>query len=356
MRPPRARTLSAPMAERILALTCVRDEGPNLIDWVAHLRSLGVGEILVYANDCADGTSDLLDALARGGAVIHVPNVVPPGRTPQWSALRQARTHPAVLEAGWIMAIDVDEYPALAPPLLSLHDLIDAAAADAIVLPWRLFGNAGHIRRPDAPPTAAFTRAIRADALYPALSRFFKTLFRRAAFAAPGVHRPKPAGDSVPRWTDGSGRMLPDAFAHGGQIMLWGGPMAADLVQLNHYSVRSVDDFVAKARRGLPNHTGKPVDLTYWTERNFNEVTDTRIERHAPAAAAEARRLRALPGVAAFEAAARDWHAARLAEALTDPETAKFYGRLALSAGSVSPPEAEARRLVALYQAAVTGT
>lgn len=116
--------------------------------------------------------------------------------------------------------------------------------------------------------------------------------------------------------------------------MLWGGPLATGLVQLNHYSVRSVEDFVLKSARGLPNRTGKAIDLTYWVERNFNEVQDRTILTMAPATTAEATRLRALPGVAEAEAACLAAHKARFARMLTDPAVVKLFGRLVLSTGS----------------------
>jgi hypothetical protein len=41
--------------------------------------------------------------------------------------------------------------------------------------------------------------------MFPAASRFFKTLYRVNAFARPGIHRPKPKASKPARWVDGSG-------------------------------------------------------------------------------------------------------------------------------------------------------
>lgn len=237
---------------RVLAISSLRDEGLNLLHWIAHHRAAGVTDWLLFTNDCADGTDTMLDLLQAAGIVTHVRNAVPEGRTPQWSALRQARDQPAYGRADWAMVIDCDEYVNLRPSVPTIPALIDRAGADAIVLPWRLFGHNGHARRPETPPTEAYTRAIPPDALYPALSRFFKTLYRQEAFRAPGVHRPKARKDAAPSWVDGSGQPLGEDFARANQIMLWGQPLATDLVQLNHYSVRSAEDFVAKVARGCP--------------------------------------------------------------------------------------------------------
>ncbi|WP_375261991.1 glycosyltransferase family 2 protein [Palleronia sp.] len=336
------------MSMRVLGVSSLRDEGPNLLHWLAHHKAAGIGDWLLYTNDCADGTDRLLDLLAAAGEVVHVPNEVPRGQAPQWSALKAAAAHPMMSDADWVLVFDCDEYVNLRASLASVQDLIAHSGADAIVLPWRLFGHAGHATRPDVAPTKAFTRAIPEDALYPALARFFKTLYRREAFRAPGVHRPKPRGSVLPKWVDGSGTRLPDSFAEGGQIMVWGAPLANGLVQLNHYSVRSAEEFVAKRARGLPNHTDKAVDLNYWVERNFNSVEDRSVSWMAERTAVELARLRALPGVAKVEAESLAWHRRAFQDALMEADTVKLYGRLLLAAGSHAPDARTAQVLVRL--------
>lgn len=58
---------------RITAVTCVKNEGPFLLEWIAFNRLLGVTDHLFYSNDCSDGTDRLLDALKDWG-VQHLPN------------------------------------------------------------------------------------------------------------------------------------------------------------------------------------------------------------------------------------------------------------------------------------------
>ena len=50
---------------RITAVTCVKNEGPFLLEWIAFHRVLGVTDFLFYSNDCTDATDRLLDALAQ---------------------------------------------------------------------------------------------------------------------------------------------------------------------------------------------------------------------------------------------------------------------------------------------------
>lgn len=338
----------------MLLVTAMRDEGPHLVEWVAHHRALGVTDLLVFSNDCADGTDALLDALAPAG-VTHLPNRPAKGKSLQWNALREAWKHPLRKAADWILCIDADEFVNLRPPLASLADLVAASGdPDAIVLPWRLFGHAGQTRLSDHPTTQVFTRAAPPDCAYPVAARQFKTLFRaKGPFRQIGVHRPRLKSGAAARWADGSGRAMPAAFAEAEpRINLHGLPLATDLVQLNHYSVRSAQSFLLKRARGLPNRATKPIDLSYWVERNFNAVEDTSISVHARATAEEQARLMALDGVARLHRAAHDHHHAAFETAMRDRATVKFYGRLLLAAGSTPPPPRLAAELIARYGAA----
>ena len=64
---------------RILAVTTLRNEAPFIVEWVAHMRAIGVTDLLVYTNDCDDGTDALLAVLAKHGALHHIVQQVPKG-------------------------------------------------------------------------------------------------------------------------------------------------------------------------------------------------------------------------------------------------------------------------------------
>jgi hypothetical protein len=43
---------------RIVAVNCVKNEGPSLIEWIAFNRVIGATDFLFYSNDSTDGTDD----------------------------------------------------------------------------------------------------------------------------------------------------------------------------------------------------------------------------------------------------------------------------------------------------------
>lgn len=339
-------------APRILAISTMRNEGPYLPEWLAHHIGAGVSDFLIYSNDCEDGTDAMLDALAAAGVVEHVRN--PGGARVQWRALQDAGRRAVTAAADWIMVIDADEFVNLRAPLDTLGDLVAAVGdAEAVVLPWRLFGSGGAARAGPAATTTRFTRAAPQPCAYPVAASFFKTLYRREGrFHRPGIHRPRqpdPARHGPARWVDGSGRRLPAGFAaHQERISTYGLPPASALVQLNHYSLRSAEEFMVKRTRGLPNR-GRALDLGYWVERNLNAETDASIARMAPQTARAMAGLLAIPGLAALHEQARAWHGARFAALMGERAEWQFYGRLLLAGPSAPLPAAQARALFDLH-------
>ncbi len=338
---------------RVLLVSAVRDEAPHLPEWIAHHRALGVTDFLIFSNDCGDGTDAMLDAMAPLG-VTHLPNRPAEGKSVQWNALKQAWGHPLREQAEWILGIDSDEFVNLRAPLGTLQDLVGAVGeAEAVVLPWRIFGSNGQRRLTDAPTTQTFTRAAPPGCGYPVGGLQFKTLFRRdGPFARPGVHRPRNKKGQAARWVDGSGRALPGWFAENDKrITLFGLPEGTALVQLNHYSLRSAQSFMLKRLRGLPNRTRKAIDLMYWVERNFNTVEDLSIARHAPAVRAALDEVMGLPGMARLHAEGLAWHHARFEEMMRTEAELRLYGRLLLAADSMPLPGDDIRELVSRFQA-----
>jgi hypothetical protein len=94
-------------APKVTVVTTMKDEGPYILDWVAHYRALGATDIVVFTNDCNDPTDMILRNLNRLGYVHHGFNRVM-RRGPHKSALMWALHEPVVNDAEWILVADVD--------------------------------------------------------------------------------------------------------------------------------------------------------------------------------------------------------------------------------------------------------
>ncbi len=343
---------------RILSVTSVRDEGPYLLEWIAHHKAAGVTDFLIYSNDCDDGTHAILEALAAAGEVTHVPHVPTKGKSIQWQALRQAWKHPLRKQAEWILVSDVDEFLNIHLPGHTIPNLVNHIGdADAILLPWRLFGNDAHVDISDQPVCAQFTRSIPAEAQYPVSASLFKTLFRaKGPFNQFGVHRPKqkPLEKAPePKIVDGSGNPAHPFLAQNPQrLSLYGMPVARELVELNHYAVRSAAAFVLKGDRGLPNRSSKKVDLAYWVERNFNIETNTSIAKMAPRTQRVLATLQDIKGIPQLHHDAVHWHKQRFSSLVKQPAVQELMTQILCAGSSQVPPLHLQRALVRWYQEA----
>ena len=338
---------------RALLITSVKNEASFLLEWLAHHRTVGFTDILVFSNDCSDGTDLMLDRLQAMGLVTHVRNPGPHDRDgthkgPQWAALHAADRHPLMKVADWVLFADVDEFVNIHVGDRRLPALLRALPdASAIALTWRLFGNDGVRAYEDRPVTEIFTRAAPRTLHWPWRAQLFKTLFRNdGSWRKLGVHRPRnPAPAASPRWFDGSGRDVTGFLAAQGIYTNYTQDNY-QLVQLNHYPLQSMAAYLVKCDRGRANREAEPLDMSYWVERNFSDEQDRSIAA-LDSAAARAALLAdagladagladagladaglADAGLARLHRQAVAWRQARFAALMGDESWRALFGRL----------------------------
>ncbi len=329
-RPKLAEAPTPPPSGRTVIVTCMKNEGPFILEWLAFHRMIGVDDVLVYTNDCTDGTVELLDLLQDRGLVQRRDNPFhETGGKPQHVALDLARKDPLVQNAGWIACIDVDEFINIHVGEGTLADLYGAVPdANVISLTWRLFGNDDVTRYEDRFVTEQFTRCAPQLIRRPHQAWGFKSLLRNEGlFETFGVHRPKGlrAGAAARvRWVNGSGKPMPPRFLKSG----WRSGMDSygyDLVTLNHYSVRSAESFLVKRDRGRVNHVNRDQGEGYWFRMNNNAEIDTSIARSGTRHRAAFDELLQDPDIAAAHAACVKAHRTRIAELKADDAYKAFY-------------------------------
>jgi len=271
-------TVSPAAPPRIHVVATLKNEGPYLVEWIGYYRSIGVTDFTLFSNDCSDGTNLMLDRLDAMGEVRHFDNPLGPRMDPQRRAYSRAGAMERVRAADWVLVIDADEFVHVTVGDGTLPALIDACApADAISLGWRLMGSGGARCWEDAPVTLRFTRGGSVEPPENGMVPGFKTLFRPRAFDYFGVHRPKfdrKIRTSLPKvtWRNGSGADIAGAVAKGGWRYR---PETAGYAYgwVNHYAVKSREEFLLKRLRGSANTKDKArIDLSYWATFDLNST------------------------------------------------------------------------------------
>jgi len=273
---------------QITAVSMMKDEGPFVIEWVAHHLAVGFTDLVVYTNDCSDGTDDMLIRLEQLGLCHHRRNEIPVGIRPQPSALSHAQDEPVVQQSDWVMVFDADEFLSIRYGNGTLDDLLAATkekGANGIVVTWRIFGSGGVVEWSRAPVTEQYLMAAPQT-----WNKGWgvKTLFTfDPDFWKLGIHRPKIKNkniktefpDSV-KWLTGSGNEMEDYFKFRGWRSITR-TIGYDWAQLNHYAVKSVDSYAIRKMRGNVNNKSDKYNTDYWSLQDRNEVRDETMLRYS---------------------------------------------------------------------------
>ncbi len=272
----------------VLAVSMMKDEAPYLLEWFAHHLAVGFTDILVYTNDCTDGTVEMLQRLEELGLGFHRENRIPKNIKPQPSAIKHAQKEPIVGDADWVMLFDADEYLTINHPSGHLDGLLDDAVsqgANGVVITWRVFGSGGVVEWSREPVTEQYERAAP-----PLWNKGWgvKTLFKfDPEYWKLGIHRPKIKRKHIEKgfadtvhWLNGSGQPMEEYFKFRGWRSIRR-TVGYDWAQLNHYAVKSVDAYAVRKFRGNVNNKKDKYNADYWSLQDRNEVQDRAIARHA---------------------------------------------------------------------------
>lgn len=310
---------------------CMKNEAPYIVEWIAYHRAMGVDNFLIYTNDCSDGTDDVLDRLMEMGIVEHRNNDNWKGNSPQQHALNKSLKEPLIQNAEWIAHIDVDEFMNVRTGNGTLDDLF-AAVPDAtnIAMTWRLFGHNGVTQLADDFVIDQFDACAPKYCPKPHTVWGFKTMFRNiGAYAKISCHRPNKLDEkfeSKVKWVNGSGQDMTGDAAHNG----WRSSkknIGYDLLQLNHYALRSAESFLIKRQRGRALHVDRSIGINYWIRMDWSDFRDLTIKRNIPRLRAEYDRLMQDSKLRQAHRDGLAWHKAKAAELHGKPEFAELYGQ-----------------------------
>ncbi len=321
-------------------VTTMKDEAPYMLDWIAYHLAIGFTHFVILTNDCSDGTEKIARKLEKIGLVTHKNNKSPHPRGPQKTGYRRMRNLDAVQNAGWMLALDVDEY-------LSLHtgqgenqgtlDMlfeITNPRVKSISFVWQLFGNNNIEPISRRPVYEEFTRSQLPLQSRPYECLSIKTLFQKEFFGQIGTHRPiefdaERIDDFL--WIDADGvPMYPYYHQRHWRSYENGLGFGTILGRINHYALRSLEGFMVKWARGFvhpnaPTVRGKGSPEDYWTLFNWNQFQAPPLPQTRKAAEIKTKIL-SYDNLSKLEDDAFSWHQERALALKTD--YAESYARL----------------------------
>ncbi len=267
-----------PKNSRVLLTSCIQDEGPFLLEWLAWHKAVGVTDIVVFTNGCTDGTNALLDRLDLLGHVTHLPNPASfTGDTEhQIMALQYIQSMPIFSAVDFVLSMDVDEFINVHVGEGKLEDLLGAVEPFDVLSMCELnHGSNGHQQFKRGWVTEQFpchgaprTGPWKARASVKSLTR------RSDRVESIRYHRPDLNGDLTDAiWLDGSGRRMTQLSEDPKENVV-DSRGRRDLVTLEHFPLRSMDSFLVKMHGNDGVVSGKQVSKRYWRVRNLNDHHD----------------------------------------------------------------------------------
>jgi len=313
---------------RITSFTPMKDEGPFILEWLAYHRLIGINDPIVLTNDCSDGTDLILERLDEMGLLRHMtnPSVYIKSGNHHWEAVRFMNTQKRLSRSDWVISFDVDEFICVNAGEGRLSDLFEAVdGANVITINQRNFGCAGIMRYAPELQMRQFVYGWEYIGAYNGnqSQRGLKSLTHKSANAAYfGNHSPqfRPRAIKDVRVVNGSGKELPGEDLTQDLKFQVEPDYGYDLVQLNHYVLRSMEDFVLKSARGNANHPDRQADMKYWRRYNHNDVKDERILRWADRVEAQMAEWLTDPALKALHEGAIKFHRKRFKELLQNDD------------------------------------
>ena len=321
---------------RITSVTPMKNEAPFILEWIAYHQLIGINDMIVFSNHCTDGTDHMLERLDEMGIVRHLtnPSVFNENSHHHWQATRYVNTLARLKRSDWVINFDVDEFICVNVGDGTLQALFDAVDdANVITINQHNFGSSGLDTYDDKLLIDQFEYAWSYSGIYnvKVARRGTKTLTHKSAnakhFANHSPNIEEHNLDGV-KYVNGNGKQLDSTLLLDDVKSLVAPDFGYELVQLNHYAIKSTKSFLVQADRGNANHENRSADLKYWKKYNHNDVHDTRIQRWSERVAEGVAKLRQDAELNELHEKAVQHHRDRIATLLADPDSRKLYRQI----------------------------
>ena len=235
-----------------------KNEGSYFKEWLEWHLAHGVDRFYIYDNESTDGTKQILEPYIEQGVVVYK----------YWSGHRQQlAAYDDCLEtyrfsSRWIAFIDLDEFivpiqDASIPDFLKRFD-----GFAAVEINWLIYGSGGQVHKA---PESVMERFKYHSMPGHSLNRHVKSIVDpRRVFNMIGCHE---AARISGRAADSHGQPIMKHFRER--------EPQQDVIRINHYAVRSHEEFVEKQARGRASGTQKAVRDEYFNQFDLNDIEET---------------------------------------------------------------------------------
>lgn len=253
---------TAPPSVYLAVCAIAKNEGPYFEEWVEWHKARGVEKFYIYDNESDDNTREVLEPYIAEGLVEY--NFWP-GQRQQLPAYDNCLERHR-LDARWIAFIDLDEFVLPADGKSIPEFLRPLERYPVVEVNWLVYGSGGAKEKKSGTVMERFTRHSRPDA---EVNRHVKSFVdpRRVACMTGCHEAARLEGCSV----DSAGCRNRKSWNKRAPEHIG--------AQINHYAVKSYDEFLQKRARGRAR-TLNQRGLEYFDRFDLNDMEERRMPPH----------------------------------------------------------------------------
>lgn len=243
--------------EYYLAVCAIaKNEGPYFVEWIEWHRRQGVEKFYIYDNESTDSTKELLEPFVRSGLVEYR---YWPGRRRQLPAYDDCLERHR-LSARWIAFIDLDEFIVPVKDGSIPEFLRRFEGVPVVEINWLIYGSGGAKSKTAGTMMQRFKRHS-VPSHY--LNRHVKSIVDpRRVYGMIGCHE---AARISGHAADSHGERIRKNFRDR--------EPQQDVIRINHYAVKSYEEFLGKQARGRARGNGIRT-LAYFNQYDLNDIEE----------------------------------------------------------------------------------
>ncbi len=234
-----------------------KNEGPYFEEWIEWHRKQGVEKFYIYDNESTDCTGEVLAPYVEKDIVDYT---YFPGQKRQLAAYDDCFEKHR-LETRWLAVIDLDEFIVPVKDASIPEFLHRMEKFSAIEINWLVYGSGGAKTKEPGSVMERFRKHSHPE--HPLNNHVKSIVNPRKVCCMTGCHESA--------WI--SGRI---ADSHGNSLTKARSERKPqqDVIRINHYAVKSYEEFLAKRSRGRARVTSLR-DMGYFERYDLNDIEDT---------------------------------------------------------------------------------
>jgi len=250
------REKNTPTRYYLTVCAIAKNEGPYFKEWIEWHKKMGVEKFYIYDNESEDNTKEILAPYVESGLVEYVFWAGKKQQLPVYDDCLDRHR----LEARWIAVIDLDEFIVPVKDKTIPDFLRRFENFAAVEINWLIYGSGGAREKTAGGVMERFRRHSAPNHI---LNKHVKSIVDpRRVFTLTGCHEAaRISGYTV----DSHGTPIKTNFHRR--------KPQQDVIRINHYAVKSYEEFLEKRERGRARTTCLR-SLEYFEMFDLNEIED----------------------------------------------------------------------------------